>query len=190
MYCVMCLVLIVNADINGQSCVDVVNVLQQGINASASCTQVTVIEYNFSCDGRITGYLMHLSLNKNSSEDYLTVQVWCPILQNSSVYSIVGTEYALTTDNITTKIPGGGFYYLGNVSCTGTNRTAFQTGDVIEYDQEDLLYYRLWNNATREYTSYCSKNTSLSDREVGVNLTLETIQLLIQIMYGKIRKAM
>ena len=186
----MCLVLMVNADINGQSCVDVVNVLQQGINASVTCTQVIVAEYNISCDGRITGYLMHLSLNKNGSEGYPTVQVWCPINQTSSVYSIVGTAYALSTDNITTNIPGDGFYYLGNVSCTGTNRTEFQTGDVIEYHKDDLLHYRLWNNATREYTSYCNKNTSLTDHEVGVNLTLESMQPLIQIMYGKIRKAM
>ena len=180
----------VNADINGQSCVDVVTNLQQGINASVSCTQVTVTEYNFSCDGRITGYLMHLSLNKNGSEGYLTVQGWCPIYQNSSVYSIVGTEYVLATDNITTNIPGDGFYYLGNVSCTGTNGTEFQTDDVMEYDQEDLLHYRLWNNTTREYTSYCSNNISHTDYEVGVNLTLESMQPLIQITYGKIRKAM
>ena len=137
----MCLVLMVNADINGQSCVDVVNVLQQGINASVTCTQVIVAEYNISCDGRITGYLMHLSLNKNGSEGYPTVQVWCPINQTSSVYSIVGTAYALSTDNITTNIPGDGFYYLGNVSCTGTNRTEFQTGDVIEYHQ--MIFYTI-----------------------------------------------
>ena len=169
-------------DISGQSCVDVVNVHQQGTNASFSCSQVIVPEYNFSCDGRITGYLMRLKLNMNSSEGYPTVQVWRLVNQTSSIYRIVGTACASPIIiNITGDI-------LGNVSCTGTNRTEFQTGDVIGYRQDNLLHYQLWNNATIGYTSYCSNNTSLTQVNIISNRKFESMQPLIQVMYGKMRR--
>ena len=107
-----------------------------------------VPESNFSCNGRITGYL--ISLGKGSSEgDYPIVQVWHPA--SPTRYTRVVTECALTESDISNMRDA---YYLGNVSCTGDNRIEFQSGDVIGYYHSNEVRYRLWNIETMRYTSY------------------------------------
>ena len=177
------------AGIVGQSCIDVVDVNQQGANILSTSGLVIVPEYNFSCNGRITGYLIRLEGNANSTDlEYPSIQVW---RSNSTIYNKVGT-CILTADDIVniTKLENGSLYHLENMSCTGDNRTEFQSGDVIGYYQNNSSHYQLLNiNATEGYTSYySSKNSLLTSINISnVDYAYKSTQPLIQVMYGKVR---
>ena len=92
--------------LDGQSCVDTVNVRQSGTNAADNNKQVIVLESDFSCNGRITGYLISLERD-SSSGDYPIVQVWRRHHTNQQLYNRVNTLCALTGSNITNM---GGYY--------------------------------------------------------------------------------
>ena len=133
--------------LDGQSCVDTVNVRWRGINAVFTNTQDIVPESDFSCNGRITGYLISLERD-SSSGDYPIVQVWRRHRTNQQLYNRVNTLCALTGSDINNM----GGYYLGNVSCTGNERIEFQSGDVIGYYHANEVQYRLWSIDTTGYT--------------------------------------
>ena len=163
-------------------CVDTVNVRQRGTNAESTTRQVIVPRFEFSCNGRITGYLISLE-SDGSSGGYPSVQVWHPT--SSTAYTRVDTECALTGNNISNM----GDYYLGNVSCNGDNRIEFQSGDVIGYHQGDPLRYRLWTIKNMEYTTYYHAGSN-SFTMFDINnddVASENRQPLIQVMYGKIK---
>ena len=135
----------------------------------------------FSCNGRITGYLISLE-SASSSGDYPIVQVWHPT--SSTVYTRVATECSLTDNDISEM--SNGDYHLGNVSCTGDNRIEFQSGDVIGYYHANEVWYRLWNIGTMRYTSYIRDENSPPNMFNINNVdNSETRQPLIQVVYGK-----
>ena len=179
MFCCFC------TGINGQGCVDVVDIQQQGTNSSFTNGLVIVPEYNFSCNGRITGYLARLELNVVDSGEYPTIQIWHPVAQNSTIYCIVGNVCTLTANDIINITTNESSYYLANVSCTGSNRTEFQSGDVIGYYQSNSSHSRLLNVLTEGYTSY-RISSSLSNINISNFDALRSIQPLIQVMHGKV----
>ena len=155
--------------------------------------QVIVPRSNFSCNGRVTGYLISL-MQGNGSEGYPSVQVWHPTSSTDQEYTRVDTECALNASDISMMRDGNETdYYLGNVSCTGINRIEFQSGDVIGYHQGSDVLYQLWSIESNGYTFYYYHNTSSplntlsnsSDVQSAINR-----QPLIAIMYGKINKFM
>ena len=164
-------------------CVDTVNVRQKGTNAEGTTIQVIVPRFEFSCNGRITGYVISLE-SASSSGGYPSVQVWNPT--SSTVYTRVDTECALTANDITEMAVED--YYLGNVSCNGSNRIEFQSGDVIGYHQGDPLHYGLLSIETMGYTSYYhDESNPLTTFNINnVDSTIENRQPLIQVIYGKI----
>ena len=177
-----------HAGIVGQSCIDVADVHQQGTNTLITSGLVIVPEYNFSCNGRISGYLIRLEENVVDSTEYPSIHVWHPINQNLTIYNKVGAMCILTADDIVNITENGSLYHLGNISCTGNNRIEFQSGDVIGYYQSNSSHYRLLNgNTTEGYTSYSSNNSSLTSIDISnVNHTYKSTQPLIQVMYGKV----
>ena len=170
--------------LDGQSCVDTVDVRQRGNTAADTNRQVIVQGSDFSCNGRITGYLISLE-KASSSGDYPIVQVWHPT--SSTVYTRVDTECALTDDDIS-RMRNGEEYYLGNVSCTGNNRIEFQSGDVIGHYHANEVRYRLWNIGTVGYTSHV-RDEDNPPNTFSINSVddSQTRQPLIQVLYGKIR---
>ena len=173
--------------LDGQStsCVDTVNVERAGDNSADTNRQVIVPESDFSCNGRITGYL--ISLEKDSSEgDYPIVQVWHPT--SSSEYTRVDTECPITESDINRIRPRNeDDYYLGNVSCTGDNRIEFQSGDIIGHYHANNVLYKLWNIDTATYTSYVrDEDSPLNTFNVNNVDDSITRQPLIQVLYGKI----
>ena len=142
---------------------------------------------HFSCNGRITGYLISLR-QANGSEGYPSVQVWHPT--SSTEYTRVDTECALTASYISLVRNGNGNnYHLGNVSCTGNNRIEFQSGDVIGYHHGSSVLYRLWSIDTNGYTSYYYRHTNhpLNTFNISNGVTsYSNRQPLIEVMYGKI----
>ena len=144
----------------------------------------------FSCNGRVTGYLISLESVDDEEGSYPSVQVWHPA--SSTEYTRVDTECALTASDISMMRDGNGDdYYLGNVSCTGNNRIEFQSGDIIGYHHGDPLRYRLWNSGTNGYTTYrrSSSNPLNSFNTNNADDTFSDRLPLIQIMFGKINSA-
>ena len=81
-------------------------------------------------------------------------------------------------------------HYLGSVSCTGDNRTEFQTGDVIGYHHGTPLRYQLWSIDSNGYTTYFHRDTisPLNTFTIISNdvQSANNRQPLIEVMYGKI----
>ena len=123
------------------------------------------------------------------SGEYPTIQIWRPVAQNSTMYDKVGTVCALTAYDIINITANESSYCLANVSCTGDNRTEFQSGDVIGYYQNNSLHSRVLNVVTEGYTSY-SSDISFTNINISLKLfnTFRSIQPLIQVMYGKVVK--
>ena len=117
------------------------------------------------------------------SKEYPSVQVWRPISQNSTIYNKVGTTCTLTADDITNLTINGSLYNLGNVSCAVDNRTEFQSDDVIGYYQSNSSSL---NIATEGYTSYGSKNSSLTSINISNADYTHKSKPLIQVLYGKV----
>ena len=169
--------------LDGQKCIDAVNVRQRGTNAAPTNSQVIVPRSTFSCNGRITGYLISLE-RASSSGSYPTVQVWHPT--SSRVYTRVDTECPLTNNDISRMTAQGNEYYLGNVTCTGNNRIEFESDDIIGYHQSNEVLYSVWNVITTGYTSYFrDEDSPLNMFSTNTNKT-ETWQPLIQVIYGKL----
>ena len=142
----------------------------------------------FSCNGRITGYLISLE-SDSSSGGYPNVQVWHPT--SSTEYTRVDTECPLTASDISMMTDGNGDdYYLGNVSCTGNNRIEFQSGDIIGYHHGSSIRYQLWNIETNQYTSY-HRSSANPLSSFNINNAYDDLneQPLIQITYGKVNFA-
>ena len=129
-------------------------------------------------------------LNVEDSGEYPTIQIWRPIVQNSTIYDKVGTVCTLTADDIINTTTNELSYHLANMSCTGDNRTEFQSGDVIGYYQYNSSHSQLLSVVIEGYTSYRinSSLTSLTSINISLFNTLRSIQPLIQVMYGKVVK--
>ena len=147
---------------------------------------------NFSCNGRVTGYLISLMSDSNRGQGSCPiVQIWHPT--SPTIYTRVVTECALTENDISVMIDNRGEnYYLGNVTCTENNRIEFQSGDVIGYRQDTPAHYLVWSITTSGYTSYYDNlNTNrqtASTFNTGINgvTSGSNRQPLIQMIYGKI----
>jgi len=161
----------------GQSCIDEVDVQQQGTVTLGDRIQVIVPMTAFSCNGRITGYL--ISLDYDSSEsDNPTIQVF-----HRSIFSYSEVHrYVLLEDDITNM----GTYHLANVSFTGDERVEFQSEYIIGYHIPDAPRNNIWNIKTMGYTSYFTNSAqpgnSVSD--FGRN-NVDNRQPLIQVIFGK-----
>ena len=137
----------------------------------------------FSCNGRITGYLISLD-EDGGEEDYPIVQVWHPT--SSTQYTRVDTECPLTESDIIRVVRNRDEYYLGNVSCTGDSRIEFQSGDIIGHYHASDVGYQLWNIGTTGYTSHVrTENSPPNTFNVNGAENSFTRQPLIQVMYGK-----
>ena len=168
--------------------------MQRGnIALSIPNAQMAVPESNFSCNGRVTGYLISLMM-VNVSGSYPTVQVWHAT--NPPVYTRADTECLLTATDISIMTDDmGNDYYLGNVSCTGSNRIEFQSGDIIGYHQGSPLSYEVWSSDNSigyttvvnfdEPTPPATFNLANREHEYGGR-----IRPLIQIIYGKMHTYM
>ena len=176
---------ITNTDGQNYTCVDTVNVSQMGQESSPSNRQVIIPRSNFTCNGRITGYLISLEI-AGFPGSYPSVQIWHPT--SSTEYVRINAECSLTDNDITMMTDNmENSYYLGNVSCTGNNRTEFQSGDIIGYHQSDPLRYRVWSIVALGYTAYHRDvRTPLTTfNTINADGTISNRQPLIQVMYGK-----
>ena len=164
--------------VDGQSCVDIVNVELRGTVTLDDRRQVIVPITAFSCNGRITGYLKSLEFDNGESGNP-TIQVFRPI--SSSSYIAVH-EYLLQENDITDM----GTYHLANVSFTGNDRNEFQSGDIIGYHIRRTPRYNVWNIATIGYTSYVSFTSNPLSSFTITDSGTANRQPLIQVIFGKL----
>jgi len=158
-----------------------VNVLQRGTSTQNTESQVIVPRSSFSCDGRVTGYLISLDQLSSDSGDYPSIQVWHPSGSNNYIEI---SCYTLTQNDISSMKN----YYLANISFTGADRIEFQSNDVIGYHLPNTLRYTMWNIVTTGYTSFSiSASSPLSSfRTDNDNNNVDSDrQPLILVLYGK-----
>lgn len=181
----------------GLKCIHLVNVQQKGTDEFPSNSQVIVPRISFPCNGRITGYVVSLKLerkgkgNKEDEPSYPVIQVWRPLNTiNPSVYTIVKSLCTPTASNINkTRDSMGDEYYLGNVSCAGNNSVEFQSGDVIGYHQtDDSQHYKVWNIEAAGYVSHYTEGGPLDSFTItdDADESEDDQQPLIQLIFGKV----
>jgi len=139
---------------------------------------------NFSCNGRITGYMISLELIGNPI-NYPIIQVWHP--ENSLSYNVID-QHEVVADDVTNI--NNGEYYLANISLTGVNRIEFMSGDTYGYFMPSLTdCYSVGHIVTMGFMSYIAASSiPLNNFSIAneVAVSMENMQPLIQIIYGKL----
>jgi len=160
-----------------------VDVQRSGIQSFASRSQVIIPMSNFSCSGRLTGYMISLNLVGTDSSNYPTIQVWRPT--SSVSYDLVEGQYELVAADVTDN----GGYHLANVTLTGVNRIQFQSSDVIGYYlPSNVNFYSVWNIQTMGYTSYMVSLGQANSIPTTATITTDMVadsQPLIQVIFGE-----
>ena len=174
---------------------DTVNVQQRGTDRLGNNLYVIVPRSNFSCNGRITGYMA--SLNQDEvllcEDPGVVIIIWQPMNTERTLYRIRGS-YELRSGDINAM----GDYYFADVSFTGSDRIEFQSGDVIGYRHifdSGLLNllgnrppcYTVWNIRTAGYTSYSVSATvgnNIINTGDGSAVATTDRQPLIQVIFG------
>ncbi|XP_065899331.1 uncharacterized protein [Dysidea avara] len=166
-----------------QDCTDVVDVytsIEDTFTLDVS-RQVIVPMSNFSCNGRITGYLIRVSVSFDSDDDqYPTIQVYHPTNQLS--YTELH-RYQLVEDDISRVVS---IIYLANVSFTGSNRINFQSGDTIGYYLPSNLRHNVRNIQAMGYISYTDSRSNPRSTFSLISDTDSTVadrQPLIQVIF-------
>ena len=154
-----------------------VNVQQPGSDRLNVNSQVVTL-MNFSCYGRLTGYLVSLNQDNNGN-DYPHITLWRRL---SFTYFII-SDYVITESDIIQKSN----YYFANVSFAINETIGLQPGDLVGYYQPDSPHYTVWSINTTGYTSYIVSTITTSTGHVYISGTLDTVndrQPLIQLLYG------
>ena len=157
---------------------DTVNTEQEGTDRLGSSLYVVVPRSNFSCNGRITGYMVSLHRDNDEDCDNPRILIWRPLSIEQTTYSIINT-YTLRDGDINRM----GSYHYANVTFTGNDRIEFQSGDVIGYQHRSSPCYRVWSIQTEGYTAYSS---FINFDGTSVFLIADSDrQPLIQVVFGK-----
>ena len=181
----MCILVIFR---NGQNCFDEVDVQQQGSHRLMDNRQVIVPRSVFSCNGRLTGYLISLDQDDDDN-NYPRIEIWRPVTAPESdeprTTYVKLSEYELTANDIT-EING---YHFANVSFATNEAIQFQPNDAIGYYHPDRPRYRIWSINTAGYTSYSitTETFGINTYINGISDTVNDRQPLINAIYGMIR---
>ena len=160
---------------------DTINVQREGTDGVRNNRYIIVPRSNFSCNGRITGYMV--SLNQNDDEfdecNFPSILVWRPMNDEAAMYSISHTYSLSRSDDINRM----GSYYFATIVFTGSDRIEFQSGDVIGYRHRSSPCYTVWSIATAGYTSYFDDSNTININSASQEFNR---QPLIQVVFGMI----
>ena len=157
-----------------------VNVQRQGdfqLNINSQL-QVIFPMNNFSCNGRITGYMASL-YQENNGNDYPSIQVWH---RNQSMFYTKINEYTLMENDITEMRN----YYFANVSFTANETIEFQAGDILGYYHPFSPRYTIWVINNPGFISHGIRENSSRFNITSSTLTSNQRQPLIQLLFGMI----
>ena len=169
------------------SCVPIVDVHQPGMYESKGRRQVIVPTYNFSCDGRITGYVISLAVTGINPAEFPTIQVW----RRTSLSSYQREGQSKPDVDDITNDKG---FHLANVSLTGTERIGFQSGDIIGYFLPSMnpnKFYGIRTIMNETYISYSQRPPRGANMPTTFEITADDVELentwpLIKVKFGKI----
>ena len=123
-----------------------VNVQQRGDDQLHANSQVIIPMSNTSGSGRITGFMMSLSQEQNSS-DYIRLEVWSPTNISLEDYKMVA-QYVLAEHDIKDM----GKYHFANVSFAENETIKFEKGSFIAFYLPPNPQYTVWSINTTGYT--------------------------------------
>ena len=165
-------------------CIDCISIQQKSNSRLSNNNLVIIPRLKFSCNGRITSVRAGLDrVKNNNNNDFLTFQLWRPLLSDTMIYNKVG-EIALQSEDQVTE---GYNNFEATIILTGEKRLQFQTDDVIGYYHPPQSRYRVLDLTTMGYKLYRFDETSppnmlnLSE----ANKTLNNKQPLLQFTFGK-----
>ena len=159
---------------------DKVDVEQEGTDRLGSSLYVVVPRSNFSCNGRIAGYMVSLDRDNNEDCDNPRILIWHPSNTEQTTYSIINA-YALSGGDINITES----YHYANVTFIENDRIEFQSGDVIGYQHRSSLCYRVWSIRTEGYTAYSRIFSTINTDGTGFLVTANADrQPLIQVIFG------
>jgi len=141
--------------------------------------QVIIPMTRFSCNGKITGYVISLGQNSNSN-NYPRIQIWRPAMSPSSYR--LENSYTLAENTVGNMED----YSLARVSFTANSRIEFQPDDIIGYYIPNNPRYSIWNAATVGYVSYFISVNSEPTNIGIIGSRMENRQPLIQVLYGRL----
>ena len=154
---------------------------------------VIVPSSDFSCNGRITSYMISLNREVEEIQDdgeiscnFPRILVWRPLNTEQTMYHIVNTYTLSINDDIGRRER----YYLADISFTGNDRIEFQSGDVIGYQHRSKACYTVWSNEATSYISYSVNDINDDTIKVNINgssmMINHNLQPLIQVDFGTI----
>ena len=148
---VECIVIVLmnNSLLGGQVCTDSVDVQQNGDNVIGRDRLAIIPRLNFTCNGRITSIRARVRFD-NSTNDYLSFQVWRPSSVGSTTYNKIG-EVQLQSDD---QLTGSGHFQTANITLTGNNTIEVQSGDVVGYYHPPDARYQVRTMQTDGYILY------------------------------------
>ena len=170
---------------------DTVDVQQRG-NGQLMNENLNVIvpKSSFSCNGRITGYMVSLDRQVEEIEEdecnFPSILVWRPLnIEQTTTYHIVNTYTLSRNDDIDRE---NNNYYFGDITLNGNDRIEVQPDDVMGYRHRSRACYTVWSNEAANYTSYSIND--ISDNTINISDSSMTsdsnLQPLIQVDFGMI----
>ena len=160
--------------IGGQQCIEDINVQVQRSNLTVpQRRQVIIPRSNFSCHGRATSFVVHLSTEIKNGSSNPRIQIWRPVGEN--VYTRL-KEFSIDKPNDEQLV----------INVTG-GAGVVEPNDCIGYYQpsDSRLVRNIQTNDTG-YTSYViTANDSLGDFSINNNTENIPLQPVITVMFGK-----
>ena len=169
-----------NNYIDGESCIDSVDIQQEPNSRFGRERLVIIPRLNFSCNGRVTN--IRARVNRSLANTELTLlyfQVWRPLSSNSRIYNKISEFQFQSNDQVTKGIV--------NISLTG-NAMEFHSGDVIGYYQPSQTHYAVTDINIEGYVLYrfdISPPPNLVDLSEATR-TFNARQPLLQFTIGNI----
>ena len=143
--------------LGGQTCIDNVDIIQNGVSHTNNNRLAIIPRLNFTCDGRITGIMAKVRKRSiNDRDGYPYFQVWRP-LSDSSMRFIKIDEVQLQESQVfnCTCETDSETYCIAYISLNGCGKILeFQTGDVVGYYHPRKSLYQVRTTQDFEYNLY------------------------------------
>ena len=166
--------------LGSEFCIECINVQQRSDSRISNNRLAISPRLKFSCNGRITSVRAGLD-RVNSNNNFLTFQLWRPLLSDTVIYNKVG-EVQLQSYQVTE----GYNNFEATIILTGEKRLEFQIDDVIGYYHPSQSRYRVLDVDTVGYVLYRFDETSPNMLNLSeANQTLNNRQPLLQFTFGK-----
>ena len=173
-----------NLLIDGQFCTDRVNINHKGDDQTADNKQAIIPQFNFACNGIITGIRARIRFNY-FDVNYPIIQVWRPVSIGSMIYNKIGEVQLSSSDQVT----GNDNKRLVTVILTDNNIIEVQPGDVVGYYHPPRSRYRVRTRRINGYILYLFEGSRIrtltSVNLMNANRNNNRRQPLIQFSIGK-----